>query len=264
MQRDSFGFYWSLAGSHPESGVQVLPMREYFDDRDDDDGAWYRDLVPDYCVIPRRGLPEGCTFGVKYTALAMNPQILLPWLRNQLLKKGVKFVKMELQSIEQAKLLLGDVKIVVNASGLGAKALAGDEKVKPVRGQTMFIKTSFNELVMKEGSEYTYVIPRAGSGGVIIGGVKSDRLDAEVDVDLKSDILARVNRVTGGAFADVDLKKVTDIVGFRPGRDGGLRVEREKDVVHAYGASGAGYIFSFGVAERVKQIIGEGILRGKL
>ncbi|KAH8598941.1 hypothetical protein B0O99DRAFT_614590 [Bisporella sp. PMI_857] len=78
---------------------------------------------------------------------------------------------------------------------------------------------------MKEGSEYTYVIPRAESGGVIIGGIKSDRLGAEVDVELKGDILARINRVTRGVFKDVDLDSVTDIVGFRPGRKSGLRVE---------------------------------------
>jgi D-amino-acid oxidase len=57
----------------------------------------------------------------------------------------------------------------------------------------------------------------------------------------------------------VDLETVGDIVGFRPGRKTGLRVEREGDVVHAYGASGAGYIFSFGVAEKVREFIeGEG------
>jgi glycine/D-amino acid oxidase-like deaminating enzyme len=119
----------------------------------------------------------------------------------------------------------------------------------------MFVKTDFHELVMFEGSEYTYVIPRAGSGGVVMGGIKSDRRDAAVDPDMKVDILRRVNKATKGAFETLDLENVTDIIGFRPGRKTGIRVEREGNVVHAYGVEGAGYIYSFGVAERVAQLI---------
>lgn len=94
------------------------------------------------------------------------------------------------------------------------------------------------------------MIPRMGSGGVIMGGIKSDRLDVEVDVELKSDILKRVNQITQEAFEGLDLNAVENIIGFRPGRKGGLRVEREGDIVRAYGVEGAGYIYSFGVAEK--------------
>jgi D-amino-acid oxidase len=118
-------------------------------------------------------------------------------------------------------------------------------------------------LVTREGSEYTYVILRIRSGEVTIGGIKSDRLDAEVDVGLKDDILMRVNQIIGGAFKDLDLNSVTDIIGFRLGRKGGLKVEREGDVVHAYGSEGAGYIYSFGIAERVGELI-EGSFKARL
>jgi len=259
---DSFHYYWALAHRDPKSGVQVLPLTEYFDDRSDDSQTWYKTLMPGYRVIPKSELPSGCTHGVKYTSLSMNPQILLPWLKEQLVAKGVKFVRAEVKSFDEARAIT-KARLIVNASGVGAKTLAGDDCVMPIRGQTMFVKTDFNELIMKDGSEYTYVIPRAGSGGVIIGGVKSDRLDTEVDEELKSDFLMRVNRLTNDTFKNVDLKSVEDIIGFRPGRKGGLRVEREGDVVHAYGASGAGYIYSFGVAERVRKLI-DGPIKAKL
>ncbi len=229
-------------------------MTEFLDDQSDGSNIWYKDLMPDYRVLPQAELPDGATLGLKYTALAINPLIFLPWLKSKLEKKGVDFIRAEIKSIDEARSIT-KAKIIVNASGVGAKALADDDSVVPVRGQTMFVKTDFNELVMFEGSEYTYVIPRAGSGGVIMGGIKSDRLDAAVDPDLKVDILRRVNRATKGAFEALDLKKVTDIIGFRPGRKGGIRVEREGDVVHAYGVEGAGYIYSFGIAERVAQLI---------
>jgi len=254
MQKICFHFYWKLAHQDPSSGVKVYPMNEYFEDEKDDSKIWYKTLVPDYRVIPAEKLPPGVTLGLKYTALAMNPLILLPWLKKKLELKNVKFVRATVNSIDEAREITKS-KIIVNASGVGAKTLATDEAVRPVRGQTMFVKTDFEEMVMREGSEYTYVIPRAGSGGVILGGIKSDRLDTQVDVELKSDILRRVNRITNGAFESLNLEFVTDIVGFRPGRVGGLRVEREGNVVHAYGVEGAGYIYSFGVAERVRSLI---------
>lgn len=254
MQKSCFKFYWDLAHREPSSGVKVYPMTEYFDDRSDDLTIWYKSLVPDYRVIPSNLLPKGVTFGVKYTAMAMNPLILLPWLKEKLVTKGVKFIRAEVKSIAEAKNMT-KASIIVHASGVSAKELARDKDAKPIRGQTMFVKTDFSELVMREGSEYTYVIPRAASGGVIMGGIKSDRLDTVVDADLKGDILARVNRITDGAFKDVDLSSVEDIVGFRPGRNGGIRVQREGDIVHAYGMGGAGYIYSFGVAQRVKELI---------
>ncbi|KAF4622708.1 hypothetical protein G7Y89_g14317 [Cudoniella acicularis] len=254
MQKICFKFYWQLAKDDPSSGVKVYPMTEYFDNRGDDSGLWYRTMVPDYRVIPTNELPSGITFGVRYSSLAMNPEFLLPWLKKKLDARGVKFIRKEVNSVDQTRALT-KANIIVNASGVGAKKLAGDDSVKPVRGQTMFVKTTFEELVMIEGSEYTYVIPRAGSGGVIMGGIKSDRLDTEVDPALKGSILERVNRITNGAFEGLDLSTVTDIVGLRPGRKGGLRVEREGDVIHAYGVEGAGYIYSFGVAEKVRSLI---------
>ena len=259
MQKVCFKYYWALAHGDSSSGVKVYPMIEYFDDQDHDANVWYNTLMPDYRVIPASKLPPGVTLGIQYTALAMNPLILLPWLKRKLVGKGIRFIRREVKSIDEAREVT-KARVIVNASGVGAKLLAGDNAVTPVRGQTMFVKTDFDKLVMREGSEYTYVIPRAGSGGVVMGGIKSDRLDTEVDIGLKSDILMRVNRITNRAFENLDLSAVVDIVGFRPGRATGLRVEREGDVVHAYGAEGAGYIYSFGVAERVQMLIeGEGL-----
>ena len=263
MQSDSFKFYWDLAHRDPSSGVKIYPMTEYRDDFTDDSKLWYKTLMPDYRVLLVSELPSGVKLGVKYTTLAMNPLLLLPWLKKRLDAKGVKFIRVEVSSIDEAR-KLANAKVIVNASGVGARKLAGDKAVRPIRGQTMFVKTAFSELVMREGSEYTYVIPRMGSGGVIMGGIKSDRLDAEVDVELKSNILRRVNRITNGAFKDLDVSTVTDIIGFRPGRDGGLIVEKEQDVVHAYGVEGAGYIYSFGVAERVRQLIEGNEVKAKL
>ena len=193
--------------------------------------------MPDYHVLPKSELPAGVMLEVKCTTLAVNPLVLVPWLKKQLDAKPVKFVRAKVSSIEEARKLT-KAKVIVNAFGVGAQKLAGDEAVRPVRGQTIFARTDFAELVMREGSEYTYVIPRMISGGVIMDGIKLDRLDAEVDVELKS---------ANGAFEGLDLNAVDNIVGFRSERKEGSRVEREGDVVHAYGVEGAGYIHSLGL-----------------
>lgn len=73
----------------------------------------------------------------------------------------------------------------------------------------------------------------------------------------------------------LEMEVVCDNVGFRPGRTGGVRVEREDvkvggdgggdevvvSIVHGYGAGGRGYEISWGVAGDVCELVGA-CLRG--
>lgn len=67
-----------------------------------------------------------------------------------------------------------------------------------------------------------------------------------------------------------DVKVIADVVGRRPTRDGGVRIEVEEKqltgtdgelrtghVLHAYGAGGRGYEISWGVANEVQYIAEE-------
>jgi hypothetical protein len=65
---------------------------------------------------------------------------------------------------------------------------------------------------------------------------------------------------------------IRDVVGRRPAREGGMRIEIEKvgkdndkkNIVHAYGAGGRGYELSWGVAQDATQLLLEnGLLQGK-
>jgi D-amino-acid oxidase len=51
---------------------------------------------------------------------------------------------------------------------------------------------------------------------------------------------------------------VRDLVGIRPEREGGVRVELEDmaglKVVHAYGLTGGGYVYSYGISAAVKKL----------
>lgn len=189
--------------------------------------------------------------------MTINPAFLLLWIKKEIEARGAKFTRKTLHSIEDAKRVTG-CKIIIHASGLGAKTLAGDHDVEAIRGQTMFVETDFGELKMHQGSHYTYVIPRMFTKGAIVGGVSQlGNLNRKVDEDLRSDILRRVEELTGGALDSASLKRNAqkDIVAFRPGRKGGYRLEVEGDIVHAYGFTGLGYIFSYGVAMKVLGLV---------
>ncbi|KAJ5104002.1 nucleotide-binding domain-containing protein [Penicillium argentinense] len=265
LQTENFKYFWALAHRDPTSGVQVVKATEYYDDREDDSSIWYKTMVPRYRLILKEKLPKGAKLGFTYTSMTINPEFYLPWVQKQLEARGVKFIRKELKSIEEAKKITG-AKFIVHASGLGAFDLANDKNVEGIRGQTMFVKTNFEELKMHQGSHYTYVIPRMFTNGAIIGGVSQPgNLDRNVDQNLRADILQRVKTLTNGEIGPVDLEKSVkkDIVAFRPGRKGGYRLEAEGNTVHAYGFAGLGYIFSYGVALKVRELVDSVINKGK-
>jgi glycine/D-amino acid oxidase-like deaminating enzyme len=196
--------------------------------------------------------------------MTLNPAVFLPWIKKELETRGVRFIRKELKSIEEAEKMTG-CGIVVHASGLGAFHLAGDKGVVAIRGQTMFVETDFDELVMLQGSQYSYVIPRMYTGGAIMGGVSQEgNLDRNVDENLRPDILERTKKLSPGSFDSVDLKKdnIKNIVAFRPGRKGGYRLEAEGRVVHAYGFGGLGYVYSYGAALKVRDLV-KSLTQGK-
>lgn len=257
LQTSTFIYYWALAHRDPSSGVQVVNVTEYYDDRDDDSSIWYKSLVPRYRCLQSRDLPAGAKVGFKYQSTTVNPSMFLPWIKKRLDERGVRFVRREVSSIDEARIILG-MDVLVNASGLGAYNIAHDEKVHPIRGQTMLVESDLEQMVLFQGSHYTYQIPRMNSGGVIIGGVAQEgNLDPEPDAVSKTDILRRMNLVLPHRFNDIDVDKrvLRDLVGFRPSRKDGYRLEREGDVTHAYGFGSLGYTYCYGVALKVRELV---------
>ncbi|PWY73046.1 nucleotide-binding domain-containing protein [Aspergillus heteromorphus CBS 117.55] len=259
LQTETFKYYWALAHRDPTSGVQVVDITEYYDDRDGDSTIWYKQLAPKYRRIPADQLPAGATLGFKYQSMTANPTYYLPWLKKRLDARGVRFIRAAVSSIAEARQVTGAL-VIVNASGLGALDLAGDADVVPVRGQTMLVQSDSHEVTMFQGSHYSYAIPRMYTGGIIIGGVAQEgRSDEAVDPETRQDILRRVRSVAPGRFDSTDLNVdvMKDCVAFRPGRKGGYRLERDGEVIHAYGFRGLGYVFNYGVGMRVREMVEE-------
>lgn len=75
-------------------------------------------------------------------------------------------------------------------------------------------------------------------------------------------MLGRAHESLPEEFPDeVSSQVVEDLVGLRPLRPAGVRVEKEnvdgQTVVHAYGTTAGGYIFSFGLAQEVAKLVGD-------
>ncbi|CAG9951968.1 unnamed protein product [Clonostachys rosea f. rosea IK726] len=233
MQLDSFAFWWQLAKTHPESSVRAIEMND-FQDVTPLEKVWYRGKMPEFRVMEPHELPKDAKLGMSCSGYD----------------------------------------VLINATSLGARYLAdvADKHMVQVRGQTVLAKTSYNKVFMRHGKDYTYVIPRL-DGTAILGGIKQhgetatyhvDNRHTEVDDYITEDILRRVHEnlpehFTSPKPADYDV--IRHNVGIRPDRPTGVRVEKEvKDgekIVHAYGTGGGGYVFSWGVAKEVSQLVGE-------
>jgi glycine/D-amino acid oxidase-like deaminating enzyme len=100
---------------------------------------------------------------------------------------GGRVVVRELASREQVRELPEPV--VVNCTGLGAKALFGDEELEPVKGQLTFLlpQPEVDYMVIAEG---LYMFPRRD--GILLGGTFQHNVWS-LDVDEE----ARQRIVTG-------------------------------------------------------------------
>ncbi|KAK4892958.1 hypothetical protein LTR27_008686 [Elasticomyces elasticus] len=276
MQKTSFNEYGALADQGSETGVQRARATEYWDNKQQLGKPWYASFLEGFRTLETKELPPGTICGNTFMALAVDPDVILSWLMNILQSKyQVHFIQQEVSSLAEAQRITS-CRVLVNASGNGSATLANDKLVIPIRGQTMLVsvaqhpaaKAEASEIKIRRGKEYTYIIPRlAEPHTAIVGGIEQPgNLTTAVDTSLREDILRRVKEMSQGALDSVDLRHdvLRDVVGFRPGRETGYRLEREGQVVHAYGFAGTGYRYSFGAAEEVVGLVGEVMARPRL
>lgn len=145
-----------------------------------------------------------------------------------------------------------------------------------VVGQTAVTDlTSATKTVTRQNKDgtWSFIIPRFFNGGTIIGGTKDlGNWQSEASLATRERLLeggrglAPYSRDSSNT-ADVPINVISDVVGRRPTRDGGMRIELEErqftgldgqlkngPVLHAYGAGGRGYEISWGVAREAVSV----------
>jgi len=184
---------------------------------------------------------------VEFTTAVVDTPVYLEWLLAGVRALGVRFEYRPLTSLSG----LG-ADVVVNAAGLGAGALAGDDAIVPVGGQVVHVTDpGLTEFAVDEtGPGVTYVIPHGGH--VVCGGTEEPgRADTDPNPAVTADILRRCRELEP-RLAEAEVLR--SLVGLRPFRPE-VRLERVGDVVHCYGHGGAGITLAWGCAADVAELV---------
>ncbi len=234
-----------LAARTPESGVRMRAGTELL--RAPADLPWWAGAVPDLRALDQT--PPGYAGGWFFTAPVIEMGRYLPWLQHRLEQAGGVVVQRHLHHLPR------DADVVVHASGLAGRELAGDRSVQPVRGQVLVLAQVGLDRWCLDETGPTYVVPRERD--IVVGGSDEEGSNDEVVDD------AQAEAIRQRAIALVpELAAATVLghrVGLRPARPT-VRLETEQrpdgpPVVHCYGHGGAGITLSWGCAAEVLELV---------
>ncbi|KAL1304348.1 hypothetical protein AAFC00_000746 [Neodothiora populina] len=266
-----------LANDTSKTGVRNMEIYAVYDNPIEDAGVlsvktkkiWYESLVGGLRMIPSRDLPSGVAFGYELDTFVIDTQVYLPWLQSQVLASGIAIHRAMFDSIEDLFRAYPGATAYFNCTGLGSYSLKGveDKNVYPTRGQVMLVENPPRNLdrmyfrsPRRVDKDTTYIFPRGPHGGVILGGCRLDNVwDGKVDLGFAEDIKRRCCALAPELGKPEDLKVISHAVGLRPSRKGGARLERQQYrsnlVIHNYGAGGAGYQASWGMAKEAVDLL---------
>jgi glycine/D-amino acid oxidase-like deaminating enzyme len=124
-----------------------------------------RDLYPESRDLPPREHPFPARYARRFTTMLIEPPIYLNAMLREVRLAGGRIVVRELESRAQVAELPEPV--IVNCTGLGAKALFGDEELEPVKGQLTFLlpQPEVDYITIRGG---LYMFPRRD--GILLGG----------------------------------------------------------------------------------------------
>lgn len=292
---------WKKEGER--TGLMAIKQTEYY--VGEDKHLQIYEEHPDFVVnnVADMNLPFKADHSVSFTSLTMTPNIYLARLEERIHELGGRFHRYHLNSLRDISSpgvtsLLGQTpKAVIVCTGLGARSLGevDDKKVFPTRGQVIKVRAPWvregftrqiGSLNGAEGGERTYVIPRP-TGEVILGGTREindwypyPREETIHDIIRRSQSICPnllPPHLTAGqgmnSKAEMDNLVVDHLVGFRPSREGGVRLEQGPvldmgegpvKVIYNYGHGGAGWQSCWGCAEDVAALVSDSPPKAKL
>ncbi|KAI0149994.1 FAD dependent oxidoreductase [Hypoxylon sp. NC0597] len=231
MSLRTFDHMRAVQARYPEAGITFMKGIEYLEAPSEA----YRALTEErarqqlgmqgFRLLGKEELPEGVKWGCEYDTWCVNPMVYCSFLLRRF-------------------------------AILGGKVLR----------QTCLVANQCPATITRQNTDgsWTFCVPRNFDGGTIIGGTKepnnwNPNPSLEVREALLKKFAATYPQILG---PDGKYTVIKDIVGRRPTRRGGIRLEKEKvdenrTVIHAYGLGGRGYELSWGVADGVAQLLVE-------
>ncbi|EWG52482.1 hypothetical protein FVEG_11222 [Fusarium verticillioides 7600] len=260
------------------AGVEFMPGEEFFenpapeyvDATKDVSKSVYAHLESSFELLSSSELSaigDSLRLGFRYRTYSLNSPLYASFLQRRFQNRGGRVRQYTLASLEEAFSIEVSVSVVINCSGMGF----GDPKVFPIRGQTCLVRNPIFKTITRQNSDgsWSFAIPRPSEGGTIIGGTKEpNNWNPYPSAETRQTLLSNAAKwfpFNSEGPVSVNSKEsdrfdvVRDIVGRRPAREGGLRLELEHlkpgVVVHAYGIGGRGLELSWGIADDVISLV---------
>lgn len=269
--RASFKTFSQLAATaDPSHGVSLAVMKEYFFERQAGP-PWWSGLVEGFRRIEKPP-PPYCD-GVQAVMPRMDMTRYMPYLSARFLQGSCGCILTRHVSSFEDIWSLG-FSHIVNCSGLGARRLASDPRVHPMRGQVLHVPNTLNLAEgmadSGRGATVTYIFPF--DDHIVLGGThEADEWREETNEAALDQILDRCRRMLRAHghsdWSALGQSRIRAWAGLRPARSVGasheaVRLEREtlddgRAVIHNYGHGRVGVTLSWGCAESVMQLIGE-------
>ncbi len=234
----------------PGNGVSMIELRQFSRSGEIEIPAWALSLGAQ--PLDRATLPSCFRSGFALAVPLTDTTIYLDYLAARFrraggaIQSGLRFDHLEEVSDEYST--------VINCTGIGAKTLLPDPEVEPHRGQVVVVAgVALEHAVVSDDPPLMYAIPR--SQDCVLGGTNEVSDSRAADSDATARIVTECQRVLGSAAPVV----LSERVGLRPSRKGGVRVAVEKlrdgrVVIHNYGHGGAGFTLSWGCAQTVFEL----------
>jgi len=193
-------------------------------------------------------LLDGFAAGWRFIAPLVDMPTYLGYLLQRARAAGVEVQLRAVRSLDEAS---AAAPVVVNCTGIGARELAPDPSLTPIRGQLVVVEnpgiTEFFSEDTGLSPELTHFYPFGDT--VVLGGVADEGAwSMEPDPAIAAGILKRCGEIEPRLR---DVRVLGHRVGLRPTRPQ-VRVETEalpgRRVVHNYGHGGAGVTLSWGCA----------------
>jgi D-amino-acid oxidase len=236
----------------PDSGIRMVSGREVSRDRAQ---------PPDWLSLLPEGAqpaqpPEGFASTWRYTAPLATMPVYLRYLSDRFRRAGGITEYGRVTSLTT----LSDAPLVVNCTGTGARELADDRELIPIRGQVVIVTNpgieEFYINHVEESSDYVYYFPHPDM--VLLGGTAEE---GAWDLSVNS---ATTSRILADCRQACPALRRAEVIGFRVGlRPWRKEVRLEQEELpsgrvlwHNYGHGGAGVTLAWGCAREITEAVG--------
>jgi len=284
MRRSDFYFRTPLE----EDPIQFKKMQEIKNSR-------IKGFVRGTHLIRQRGISPSFPVADAYEIQVpvIDTDRAMTWLKQLVRAKGASFITEtivgDLLHQEDYLCTKYDADVIVNATGLAAAELAGDETAYPIRGALLrvindgkqFPKVNEALAISADAvNEIIFIVPR-NDNILLMGGCAEPR-QWKLDLTLDSPVVKRMRARCESFLPQLKNARLDPdyplAQGLRPFRAKNVRVEREtreKDVsthiylagqptasriIHSYGHGGAGWSLAFGCAGDVAMFVKQALL----